>query len=138
MVERAGTAVAGFEVAGDRDLKLVRASMWGLWTSPVFRPYRTALVRELDPFRALECAVLLDASAWPPQRPEAQRAIIEAWAATAVYRVRIRILKVDNSVTRIQLCRLLSEAGLHDSVIAKNSAEAYALLRDAPARRVGR
>ncbi len=80
----------------------------------------------------------MDASAWPPQRPEAQRAIIEAWAATAVYRVRIRILKVDNSVTRIQLCRLLSEAGLHDSVIAKNSAEAYALLRDAPARRVGR
>jgi hypothetical protein len=128
-----GSAIAGFEIKTDHAERVVLARMWGLWPVGVCHDYGAALVKELDASASPDYWLLFDASACPPQGPDAQTAIIEAWHLTNRYRMRGRIVLVDNPLTRLQVRRLLAEGGFPAFLLAKTEAEARAL-RAAPAR----
>jgi hypothetical protein len=128
--QRVGTDGAGFEIAVDRIASIVVARMWGLWSSPVWEKYEAALLLELGSFWTGHGALLVDASACPPQGPDAQKAILAAWQATMRHRLRQRVITVDNPLTRLQVRRLLTEGGLTGFVLAKSDAEARAILKE--------
>ena len=124
----AGSEVAGFEVKTDHPGKLVLARMWGLWPITVCHEYASALERELQGSASPDYWLLIDVSACPPQGPDAQAAIVEAWHLTNRYRLRGRIVVVDNPLTRLQVRRLLAEGGLPAFQLVKTDADARDLL----------
>jgi len=122
---RVGSALTGFDVVESDEA--VRVEVWGFWGKEVADLFAPTVVEACRAARS-PVRLLVDASAFKPQREEGQAAFRDMMIGSARCGVQRAVMIVTNAITKLQLARIATENGAGSwSFVASQAAASTAL-----------
>jgi hypothetical protein len=125
------TPPAGYELAIDQTHRILKVRAWGMWNVALAEQYDRELqetIIQISENGQRDWYALVDLDQFPVQNEEVQAIIVRGMKFGAMYNLQKEARIIGKALTKLQLARLVKEAGMPANSTFQSEDEAVAWL----------